>query len=530
MRTPKFLASITGRLTQMGVARQLTLAFASLLILACAAGATGLFGLVRVDAAAQTLAAKWLRGVGDLAVLKTHLIESRDLEIRHSRTEDRSYQAEYEDKLKAHDKTIQDRLASYKSLLAHGDEPALFAKLEKGVSAYAAARAKVISLGQQKKQQDAADISDGMASMAFDEASVALDKLTALNFEGAAKAAADAQAVSGQAKRSTLLLIAAAVVIGIALTVAITRSLLRQLGGEPAVAARVARAVAEGDLSVAVPVRTGDTLSLMAQLQAMQTALTRAVATVRRGSECVATASAEIANGNQDLSSRTEQQAGAIQQTSATMEQLGVTVRNNADSAQQANRLAQDASGVAGRGGDVVGQVVATMREINSSSRQIAEIIGVIDGIAFQTNILALNAAVEAARAGEQGRGFAVVAGEVRNLAQRSADAARQIKTLITTSVERVDQGTTLVDEAGRTMQEIVAAIRRVTDMIGEISKASSEQSQGVVRVGATIQQMDQATQQNAALVEQSAAATESLRQQAAELVRAVAVFRLATP
>jgi methyl-accepting chemotaxis protein len=238
-------------------------------------------------------------------------------------------------------------------------------------------------------------------------------------------------------------------------------------------------------------------------------------------------ASAEIAQGNNDLSRRTEEQASALEETAASMEQLSATVKQNADNAKQANQLAMGASTVAVKGGEVVSQVVTTMKGINDSSKKIADIISVIDGIAFQTNILALNAAVEAARAGEQGRGFAVVASEVRSLAGRSADAAKEIKGLITASVERVEQGTALVDEAGATMTEVVTSIRRVTDIMGEISAASSEQSAGVAQVGEAITLMDQATQQNAALVEESAAAAESLKQQAQQLVQAVQVFEL---
>ncbi len=262
-------------------------------------------------------------------------------------------------------------------------------------------------------------------------------------------------------------------------------------------------------------------------LDRMRREMANVVGTVRRNSDSVATASSQIAQGNQDLSGRTEQQASSLQQTASSMEELGSTVRQNADNARQANQLAQGASSVAAKGGEVVSQVVDTMKGINESSRKIADIISVIDGIAFQTNILALNAAVEAARAGEQGRGFAVVAGEVRNLAQRSAEAAKEIKSLISTSVERVEQGTDLVDQAGSTMQEIVASIKRVSDIIGEISAASAEQSSGVAQVGQAVTQMDQATQQNAALVEQSAAAAESLKQQAQQLVQAVAVFKV---
>jgi methyl-accepting chemotaxis protein len=260
----------------------------------------------------------------------------------------------------------------------------------------------------------------------------------------------------------------------------------------------------------------------------MQTSLSVVVTNVRRGSDGVATASAEIAHGNHDLSGRTESQASSLEQTAASMEELGATVKQNADSALQANQLAQKASEIAVRGGEVVAQVVDTMKDINTSSRKIFDIISVIDGIAFQTNILALNAAVEAARAGEQGRGFAVVASEVRSLAGRSAEAAKEIKGLISASVARVEQGNVLVDQAGVTMAEVVSSIRRVTDIMGEISAASSQQASGVAQVGEAVTQMDQVTQQNAALVEEMAAAASSLKSQAQELVLTVSVFQLA--
>lgn len=290
----------------------------------------------------------------------------------------------------------------------------------------------------------------------------------------------------------------------------------------------VAQRIGAGDLSEAVPVHSNDEIGqLLAALRDMQNNLSQVVRTVRQGSDGVATASSEIAQGNQNLSSRTESQASALEETSASMEQLGSTVKQNADNARQANQLAQSASSVAVQGGQVVAQVVDTMKGISESSNKIADIISVIDGIAFQTNILALNAAVEAARAGEQGRGFAVVASEVRSLAGRSAEAAKEIKALITASVQRVDQGTTLVDQAGATMHEVVTSIRRVTDIMGEISAASTEQSAGVAQVGEAVVQMDQATQQNAALVEEMSAAASSLHGQAQELVQAVAVFKL---
>ena len=307
----------------------------------------------------------------------------------------------------------------------------------------------------------------------------------------------------------------------------ISRSVLNQLGGEPAYATDVTQRMAAGDLSVRIEVNRPGQASLLSAIGAMRDKFAVIVQEVRQGSESVATASAEIAQGNQDLSARTESQASALEQTAASMEQLSSTVKQNADNARQANQLALSASTVAVQGGEVVAQVVDTMKGINEASRKISDIISVIDGIAFQTNILALNAAVEAARAGEQGRGFAVVASEVRSLAGRSAEAAKEIKALINASVERVAQGTTLVDQAGTTMQEVVSSIRRVTDIMGEISAASSEQSQGVSQVGEAVTQMDQATQQNAALVEEMAAAAGSLKAQANELVQTVAVFKL---
>ena len=315
---------------------------------------------------------------------------------------------------------------------------------------------------------------------------------------------------------------------GLASALALATVFVRSITGPVAEAVTVARAVADGNLRIEVPIRgTNELGQLMQALDTMRQHLAQVVGDVLQGSESLATASAEIAQGNNDLSARTEQQASALEQTAASMEQLGATVKQNADNARQANQLALNASTVAVQGGEVVGQVVQTMKGINEASRKISDIIQVIDGIAFQTNILALNAAVEAARAGEQGRGFAVVASEVRSLAGRSAEAAKEIKTLISASVQRVEQGTALVDQAGSTMTEVVGAIRRVTDIMGEISAASNEQSLGVSQVGEAVTQMDQVTQQNAALVEEMAAAADSLRSQAGQLVQTVAVFQV---
>jgi len=307
------------------------------------------------------------------------------------------------------------------------------------------------------------------------------------------------------------------------------KSVFSLTGGEPAEVAKVAHAVADGNLAVPVPVRAGDKDSVMAAMAKMCGSLSKIVDQVRSSSDVIALGAREIADGNMDLSHRTEEQASNLQSTASAMEQISSTVANNADSARQANDLAASASTVAERGGSVVSQVVQTMQEITESSRRINDIIGVIDGIAFQTNILALNAAVEAARAGEQGRGFAVVAGEVRSLAQRSAQAAKEIKDLIGGSVAKVDEGAKLVTDAGATMAEIVQQVRHVTALIGEISTATGEQTRGVSQVGDSVTLLDKTTQENAALVEQSAAAAENLSQQAAELVAVVRRFKLAT-
>jgi len=308
---------------------------------------------------------------------------------------------------------------------------------------------------------------------------------------------------------------------------AIVRRQLRVLGAEPAEAKKLVQRVASGDLSSQIRIQSKDSDSLVAQLDQMQDSLAGIVARVRQGSEGVAVASQEIAQGNGNLSSRTEQQAASLEETASSMEQLGATVRQNADSAHEASALAQSATEVAVRGGEVVGQVVTTMRDINDSSHKISAIISVIDGIAFQTNILALNAAVEAARAGEQGRGFAVVASEVRSLAGRSATAAKEISSLIQSSLDKVEQGTVLVDRAGATMNDVVQSIKRVSDIMATINTASNEQANGVAQVGQAISQMDQATQQNAALVEEMAAAADRLSSLAQELVDTVAVFKL---
>ncbi len=376
-------------------------------------------------------------------------------------------------------------------------------------------------MGRDEKEEAVSHLISGLrpAELAYLEV---LNNAIRFQSETAHQSSAEAVAQVEALQWSMWVAIGIAVLISVLLGSWIVRSITRPIQQ----AVEVARAVASGCLNSVIEVKSRDEAGQLLQaLKEMQAGLTSVVSTVRSGSESVATASTQIAQGNTDLSQRTEEQASALEETAASMEQLSSTVRQNADNARQASQLAQSASSVAAQGADLVTQVVDTMHDISDSSKTISDIISVIDSIAFQTNILALNAAVEAARAGEQGRGFAVVASEVRSLAGRSAEAAKEIKTLITDSVQRIAQGNTQADQAGATMQEIVTSIQRVTDIMAEISAASSEQSQGVSQIGEAITQMDQVTQQNAALVEEMSAAANSLRSQASELVQAVAVF-----
>ena len=391
---------------------------------------------------------------------------------------------------------------------------------------YLETRDKALAMKKSGDVAQARDFALKEFAPVVDRYNAVADKMVAYQIERSEAQAAEADALI----RSYRMAVVVAGVAGLALLVVLSLVLVARIRQSLSEVSGVARRIGEGDLSRPVQVSgRGEVAEMMLAMQQMQASLVRIVGEVRLSSDSIATGSSEIATGNADLSQRTEEQASNLEETAASMEELTSTVKNNADTAHKAAALAGEASRAAVQGGEVVGQVVSPMEEISAASRKITDIISVIDGIAFQTNILALNAAVEAARAGEQGRGFAVVASEVRSLAQRSADAAREIKTLIGASVEKVENGTQLVSEAGRSMEGIVAQVQRVSDLIGEISSATSEQSTAISQVGEAVTQLDQVTQQNAALVEQSAAAADSLRHQAAKLAEVVSVFRLAS-
>jgi methyl-accepting chemotaxis protein len=422
---------------------------------------------------------------------------------------------------------IEKKLSDKFSIEASPQEKALLTQVKEHEAVALPAIAKASELWLASNAADATRVMIKEIRPAQKKWMDALEQLATLEDKLNTQSQIDAEAAFLNARNFMLLMGVLAVGMGVLAAVVITRGLLKQLGGEPDYTASIAGSIAHGDLSIAIETAASDKSSLLAEMKEMRNSLVSIVGQVRVGTETIGTASREIAAGNIDLSSRTEMQASSLEKTASAMEELTSTVKQNADNAREANLLAATASDVARKGGDVVSQVVDTMGSINASANKIVDIIGVIDGIAFQTNILALNAAVEAARAGEQGRGFAVVASEVRNLAQRSAAAAKEIKTLIGDSVEKVERGSKLVGQAGVTMDEVVASVKRVTDIMSEIANASQEQSAGIEQVNLSIIEMDSMTQQNAALVEEAAAAAQSLQDQASELAHVVSIFKL---
>ena len=514
-------------LTHLKIGQRLLAGFASVLVLAALVGAFSVSQLAKVNANTTDLATNWLPATRLLGEFKTEVSILRRAEassIMSGKPDVVAAQAQRVAKTKAL------AAASWKNYMATVDQPAeraIAAEIEAGRDRYFKALDKTLSTdfaadGAHDKVM--ADY-EGESKASFDAMFGAISRDVEFQSQGADIAYRASQDTYSSARLAIVGLLGVAILLGASMAFLITRSIVRPLAG----AVKVAEAVAEGNLTSDVDAAGRDEVSqLLRALRRMNASLVDIVSRVRNSSDSIATGSSQIAVGNADLSQRTEEQASNLQQTAASMEELTATVKQNADTARAATQIASSATAAAAAGGRVVGQVMSTMEQITQSSRKIVDIIGVIDGIAFQTNILALNAAVEAARAGEQGRGFAVVASEVRSLAQRSAAAAKEIKSLIGASVEKVESGSQLVDEAGTSMANIVTQVTRVNDLIGEISSASMEQSTGISQIGDAVNQLDQVTQQNAALVEESAAAAESLKMQAAQLAQVVSIFKLA--
>jgi methyl-accepting chemotaxis protein len=502
-------------------------AIAMVLVLLLAVGGAGLGGMRKVQAQSRLLSDSTVNGLGALAVLAK---ASGDLG-RYEK--DMAIDFDKKDKLaedRAHWEAAGKLVDANANVIANaydGDTAQVAKTLQARHAAYVAALAPILVKLDGGGFDSAAAVNAALTDTALPAARAADEAMVQMQ-NAVSKEAADASDQMDATARLAFIVylsvLGVAVVLVVPLTLANSSSITKPMN----YARQVALAIAGGDLTRPIRVQGQDEAAqLLGALSQMQKALQTLVGTVRQSSASIHMASTEVASGNTDLSLRTEQTASSLQQTSSSMSELTIAVRQSAEAASQASQLASSASSVARRGGDVVAQVVATMEQINTSSKRIADIIGVIDGIAFQTNILALNAAVEAARAGEQGRGFAVVASEVRSLAQRSAGAAREIKSLIATSVDRVEDGTRLVQDAGATMNDIVASVQRVSDIIGEVTASAAEQSQGIGQVNQAVTELDQMTQQNAALVEQSAAAAESLKEQAARMSDVVGAFRV---
>ncbi len=513
-------------LTRVKIGPRLLLGFAAVLVLTLILGAFAINRIGKVNDSTTDFATNWMPGTRYLGAYQNVISAMRRAEARFVMSSDpEKYNAQVKriDDLRA---KAQGAWKQYTDTVNSEEEKGFQAGIETAQGEYYANVAQLMAL-----KHDASDF-DATAKARYDKGLTSfngmvdlIDKDVEFQTKGGEVAYAASQTAFAQTRWAVVGLLVSALLIGAILALAITRSIVVPISR----AVTVAETVAAGDLTSDVRVDSADeTGQLLGALKQMNDSLVNIVTSVRHSSDSIATGSAEIANGNADLSQRTEEQASNLEETAASMEELTATVKQNSDTARQATQLAGTASQSAEKGMQVVNQVVSTMGEISASSRKIVDIIGVIDGIAFQTNILALNAAVEAARAGEQGRGFAVVAAEVRSLAQRSANAAKEIKTLIGASVEKVESGSRQVQEAGVSMGDIVTQVKRVNDLISEISAASLEQTSGIGQIGDAVNQLDQVTQQNAALVEESAAAAESLKHQAAQLAQTVAVFKLA--
>jgi methyl-accepting chemotaxis protein len=512
------------RFQSLSIANKLLVAFAAMLAIATALGLFSINQLAAVNETATELGLHWMPKVRALLEVKADLGDLHATELNYILSKDAGSKANYQKRIG----TILTRLGGtakqYRELMSQPEEIRVFNISVKTFQAFMAEHEKLMALVAKNRDDEALVLIHGDYARLLEELNDQIDTVVRYDIDGGAQASRDGEERFSTSRLSIAAMLAGSLALGLLLAFAISRVIARPLRE----AASVARRVADGDLGAHIEAASSDeTGQMMDALRDMNGSLVRLVSRVRAGTESIAEGSVKIASGNLDLSARTETQAGTLEETASSMEELTAAVRNNADNARQANELAVAAAEVANEGGEVMSKVVDTMGAIDASARRVIDIISVIDGIAFQTNILALNAAVEAARAGEQGRGFAVVAAEVRNLAQRAAAAAKEIKLLTGDSVEQIEAGTKLVGQAGRTMKEVVASIRRVTECMSEISIASREQTSGIEQINVAIGHLDQVTQQNAALVQDTAEAAQSLQEQVDELVQLVNVFQL---
>ncbi|MEB0141169.1 MULTISPECIES: methyl-accepting chemotaxis protein [unclassified Undibacterium] len=511
-------------LKDLKISAKLLIGFAFLLLLTSFIGLFAIYQLAQVNHSATELGTNWMPSVKVTMAIKERLSRIRSQEAQMVFAENPEEVEKYIKRTQEAVAGLKENEASYSILISEAQERALYAEYQQQSAAYLQLTEKMMALVRAGNAADAVAILRGDSSHTNTKLRELVDKLVTINAEGGTKAYQDSIVLYERSRLLILLVLALSIALGLGLAVFIARIVSLPLR----YAVKVAQTVAAGDLTSQIDIHSRDETGMLLQaLKEMNASLMQVVSEVRQGSDEITLASSEIAHGNMDLSNRTETQAGSLEETASSMEEITSTMQHNADNARQANQLSHSASEVAQRGGAVVAQVVDTMGAINAASKKIVDIIGVIDGIAFQTNILALNAAVEAARAGEQGRGFAVVASEVRNLAQRSASAAKEIKDLINASVDQVEQGTRLVDQAGNTMNEVVESVRRVSDIISEITAAGLQQSAGIAQINDAITEIDTITQQNAALVEEAAAAAASLQEQALRLGGVVSVFKL---